>query len=86
MIRRVLPGIRPSIVIPFGDQATLHEVAERFDVEWVVLDINHPAPLAGVYADPQSVPWLALRGQIEGPQGMPVYLLQRVAEDGSALP
>ena len=43
----------PCVVVPFGDQATLREVAERFDVEWVVLDINHPAPLAGVYADPE---------------------------------
>ncbi len=76
----------PCVVVPFGDQATLREVVERFDVEWVVLDINHPAPLAGVYADPESVPWLALRGSIDGPQGMPVYLLQLVPEDGSALP
>ena len=76
----------PCVVVPYGDQAILREVAERFDVEWLVLDINHPAPLADVYADPESVRWLALRGQIEGPQGMPVYLLQMVAEDGSALP
>jgi hypothetical protein len=76
----------PCVVVPFGDQATLREVAQRFDVEWVVLDINHPAPLAGLYADPKSEPWLTLRGQIEGPQGQPAYLLQLVPVVGSALP
>ena len=76
----------PCVVVPFGDQATLREVVERFDVEWVVLDINHPAPLAGLYADPESVPWLTLRGRIEDPLGRPVYLLQFVPEVGSAIP
>jgi hypothetical protein len=76
----------PCVVVPYGDPSTLRAVAERFDVEWVVLDINHPAPLAGLYADPASESWLSLRGQIEDLQGRPVYLLQYVTAAGSATP
>jgi hypothetical protein len=40
----------PCVVVPYGDQTILREVAERCDVEWCP-NTNHPAPLA-MYADP----------------------------------
>ena len=76
----------PCVVVPFGDPSTLRAVADRFGVEWVILDANHPAPLAGLYADPASEPWLLLRGQIADPQGRPVYLLQFDSAAGSEMP
>ena len=76
----------PCVVVPFGDPETLRAVVDRFDVEWVVLDANHPAPLAGLYANPASEAWLSLRGEIEDPQGRPVYLLQLDSAGGSATP
>jgi 4-amino-4-deoxy-L-arabinose transferase-like glycosyltransferase len=76
----------PCVVVPFGDASTLRVVVDRFNVEWVILDANFPAPLAGVYANPGSVPWLALRGQIDDSQGRPVYLLQVIPSGAGATP
>ncbi len=44
----------PSIVIPDGDADTLIGAARRFGAKWLVLDANRPAPLAALYADPNS--------------------------------
>jgi hypothetical protein len=68
------------VVVPFGDVSTLYVVADRYRLEWVVLDANYPAPLASVYEDPESVSWLALRGRLMDAQGRPVYLLQVKSE------
>ena len=76
----------PCVVVPFGDVATLRAVADRFEVEWVILDANFPTPLASVYQDPESVPWLALRGQVNDAQGKPIYLLQVTAQGAGETP
>jgi hypothetical protein len=76
----------PCIVMPFGDPSTLRRVTDRFNVEWVILDANYPAPLADVYQDPESVPWLALRGQMDDSQGRPVYLLQVISQSAGGMP
>ncbi len=52
----------PCVVVPYGDASTFRMVADRFDLEWVILDANYPAPLAAVYQDPESVPWLDAQG------------------------
>ena len=44
----------PSIVIPNGDADTLIAAARRFGAQWLVIDANRPAPLAALYADPNS--------------------------------
>jgi hypothetical protein len=61
-------------------------VADRFELEWVILDANYPAPLAGVYRDPESVPWLALRGQMNDAQARPIYLLQVSSQGAGGIP
>jgi hypothetical protein len=76
----------PCVVVPYGSPATLRAVALRFAVEWVILDANHPATLASLYADPASESWLSLEGQIEDPQGRPAYLFQIDQGVGSASP
>jgi hypothetical protein len=41
---------RPAIVIPNGDAGTLIEAADRYDVRYILLESNHPAPLADLHA------------------------------------
>jgi 4-amino-4-deoxy-L-arabinose transferase-like glycosyltransferase len=65
----------PCVVVPYGDVSTLRAVADRFNLEWVILDANYPAPLATLYQDPDLAPWLELKGQVNDAQGRPIYLL-----------
>lgn len=55
-------GLR-SIMIPNGDVDTLLAAARQFGAEWIALDDNRPAPLAGLYADPAHDARLRLQGQ-----------------------
>lgn len=58
-------GLR-SIVIPNGDEAALLAAARRFGAGWVVLDQNRPAPLAGLYAAPDSSADFSLLATFDG--------------------
>jgi len=53
-------GLR-SIMIPNGDVDTLLAAARQFGTEWIALDDNRPAPLAGLYTDPGSDPRFEVR-------------------------
>jgi 4-amino-4-deoxy-L-arabinose transferase-like glycosyltransferase len=44
----------PSIVVPYGDEVDLLRAADQFGATWLVLDVNRPEPLAGLYASPQT--------------------------------
>jgi hypothetical protein len=76
----------PCVVVPFGDAATLRAVADRFRLDWVILDANYPGPLARVYQNPESLPWLVLRGQVDDAQGRPIFLLQVTSQDEGGTP
>ena len=67
---------RPSIVIPNGAPETLLRAARDFNVRWVALDANVPAGLAGLYADPASVPHLVLRHTFTDAAQRAVYVLE----------
>jgi hypothetical protein len=67
----------PSLVIPNGDEETLLRAMTDFEARWLVLDANHPAGLAGLYAAPQSDVRLTLRAAFTDESGRPVYLLER---------
>jgi hypothetical protein len=58
-----------AFVIPNGSEAVLQQVVERYQVEWVVLEANHPKGLEALYADPHSVPWLQLVESLADSQG-----------------
>jgi hypothetical protein len=58
-------GLR-SIVIPNGNVDTLVSAARQFGAQWIVLDVNRPAPLADLYADPSRDPRLRWRVRFEG--------------------
>ena len=81
-----LASMLPCVVIPYGDEGMLHQVVDRYGVEWVVLDANHPLPLASLYEAPASSPWLSLKGELADARGRPVYLLQVTPSPGSLLP
>jgi hypothetical protein len=51
---------RPAVVIPNGDVGTLIEAADRYDVRYVLLESNHPAPLADLYAGEVGHPRLTV--------------------------
>ncbi|MGH2621441.1 MAG: glycosyltransferase family 39 protein, partial [Anaerolineales bacterium] len=65
---------REAVVIPNGPPETLRQVARRYQVDWIVLESNHPSELDGLYASPESLPWLRLAGTLTDPSGMPIYL------------
>jgi hypothetical protein len=49
-----------SVVIPNEDIETTLQVAARYGVDFLVLDRNHPAPLAELYQRPTGQPALSL--------------------------
>ena len=65
---------REAVVIPNGPPETLRQVARRYQVEWIVLESNHPSSLDALYASPESLPWLRLADTLLDPSGMPIYL------------
>ena len=55
---------RGSVVIPNGGEAELQRVVDRFAVEWVVLDRNHPEGLADLYQGRDKIHWLEERATL----------------------
>ncbi|MCD4752885.1 MAG: hypothetical protein K8R40_07435 [Anaerolineaceae bacterium] len=45
---------RPAIVIPDGDQTVLFSVMNDYDVNYFILEENHPAGLQGLYKTPEN--------------------------------
>jgi len=65
-----------SVVIPNGPIETLHQVVERYSVDWVVLDANRPVDLAALYNAPETAHWLELADTLQDSQGRDIYLLK----------
>ena len=61
---------------PHGDTNTLNRATAAFGAGWVVLDVNRPAPLSGLYAAPLSDPRLHLMASFMDHTGQPVYLFE----------
>ena len=57
-----------SIVVPNGDVDDLLKAARQFGAQWVVLDVNRPAGLAELYANPASDPRFGPAVLIDGAQ------------------
>jgi hypothetical protein len=70
-----------SVVIPNEDVETTLQVAARYGVDYLVLDRNHPLPLADLYRRPEAQPTLSLI-QTFG-QGDKIYLfkIEQAAND-----
>jgi hypothetical protein len=69
----------PAISIPNEDLETVLEVAQRYDVAYLVLEFDHPAPLRPLYNEKQVDRRLSLESVISGPDSSPVkiYYLER---------
>ena len=65
-----------SVVIPNGGEAELHKVVDRFAVEWVVLDVNHPEGLAALYRDQAKVSWLEEKARLLDHHNEPVLIFE----------
>jgi hypothetical protein len=56
---------RPSISLPFGDEATIEAVAERYDARYLVLEKDGTfAAIQDLYDDPQSNPGFVYIGEV----------------------
>lgn len=47
---------RPCIAIPNGDEETVLQVARRYNASFLLLEPDHPRPLASLYVSPHSHP------------------------------
>jgi hypothetical protein len=65
-----------SVVIPNGGEAELHKVVDRFAVEWVVLDVNHPEGLAALYRGQAKVSWLKEKARLLDHHNEPVLIFE----------
>ena len=65
-----------SVVIPNGGEAELHKVVDRFAVEWVVLDVNHPEGLEDLYQGRAKVSWLEERATLLDHNDEPVLIFE----------
>jgi len=65
-----------SVVIPYGGEAELHKVVDRFAVEWVILDVNHLEGLADIYWGKAKVPWLEKRATLLDHNSKPVLIFE----------
>lgn len=68
-----------SVIIPNENLETTLQAAAEYGVEFLVLDGNHPAPLAGLYHNPTSAARLGLAQTFGRDSGSPIYVF-RVAE------
>lgn len=65
---------RPAIVIPADDPPVLFEVARRYGAEYLILEVDHPSALDGLYRGEEHLPGLSLLDTLEDPLGNPVFI------------
>jgi hypothetical protein len=64
---------RRAIFTPYGDQAALRAVAERYHARYLLLEINHPSGLDELYNNPGDHPGLKYLLEFEDTQ---IYAIQ----------
>jgi hypothetical protein len=70
-----------AIVIPGGGPESLLQALQRYDVEWVILDANHPVGLRDLY-EGEIPTWLEPSGELKARDGT-VLRMYQLAADGS---
>ncbi len=71
-----------AVAIPHGTEQVLQQVASAYDVEWIILEADHPADLDALYFSASERPWLTAPLRILDPAGRPVYLYRVLSESG----
>jgi hypothetical protein len=64
----------PAVVIPNGEPDALRAVVQRYGIDWVLLELNHPLGLDSLYERPGAVDFLADPIRFEDADGAPAYL------------
>jgi hypothetical protein len=70
----------PAVALPDGDTEALRLVVERYGVQWVVIEADHPQLLSGLYQAGPRPDWLGRPVSIEDAAGKPVLLYPVEAE------
>jgi hypothetical protein len=65
-----------SVVVPNEDIKTTLQAVRRYRVNYLILDANHPAPLAGLYDQPLTQPALSLVQTFTDQAHRPVYVFK----------
>jgi hypothetical protein len=65
-----------SVVIPNEDLPTTLRAARRYGVDYLILDSNHPVPLAQLYQNPQNQPNLTLVQTFQSDSTNPIYIFK----------
>ena len=64
----------PAVVIPNGEPDALRAVVQRYSIDWVLLELNHPLGLDSLYDRPGAVDFLGDPIRFEDADGAPAYL------------
>jgi hypothetical protein len=67
-----------AIVIPDGPVETLEQVVRRYDVAWVVLDVNRPAGLSALYTRQITPEWMDPVAALEATDGSAIEIFKVV--------
>lgn len=67
-----------SVVVPNENLDVTLQVAQHYGVDYLILDRNHPAPLAAVYNQPLAQPGLDLVKTFAGGTGHEIYVFKIV--------
>jgi hypothetical protein len=70
-----------AIAIPNGPPETLHQVVERYNADWIVLEENHPQELNDLYTQPIDLAWLEPVETIFDGDGPAIHLLRVKANE-----
>ncbi len=65
-----------AIVIPDGPPETLHQIVERYNADWIVLEENHPQEISNLYTQPIDLAWLESVETIFDSDGPAIHLLR----------
>jgi hypothetical protein len=64
-----------AVVIPDGDDEALHQVVDRFHVQWLLLDSNNPG-LKSLYKNHEQAEWLALIKTLKDVKGEDLFIFK----------
>ncbi len=63
-----------AVVIPNGAPQTLKSVIDRYNVRWVILDVNHPESLNALYTGEFTPNWMELKSTTQDANGEDVQI------------
>ena len=65
-----------SVIVPNENIETTLQAARRYQADYLILDHNRPAPLAGIYTQAATNPHLALAQTFTDDAGNPIYIFK----------